>query len=80
MFQRDVMTGLKFWFWLLVLGLLLVPVYLIMAALYNAGMQLGGPGLGTGYALVLLLMGVGAFVLVLFIHGWIINHRIRGGG
>jgi hypothetical protein len=68
---RNINTGLKFWFWLLLMSLLMIPLYILMQWLWLSGIS------GTGGLLMFAIVGVFSFVVVLYIYGWIINNKIR---
>lgn len=74
--ERNIKTGLQFWFWLLIMGLALVPIYVIIWYVQATQMTIAGT-LGAGAIALIVLLSLGAFVLLLWIYGWIINTKIR---
>lgn len=74
--ERNIKTGLQFWFWLLIMSVLIVPIVAIIYLLAMGGLSIAGT-LGIGWILVIAALGIAEFVLVLWIYGYIINTKVK---
>jgi hypothetical protein len=74
--ERNIRTGLQFWFWLLIMSILIVPIAAIIYLLAVGGLSIAGT-LGAGWLLVIAALGVAEFVLTLWIYGYIINTKVK---
>jgi len=74
--ERNIKTGLQFWFWLLIMSLLLIPVAGIICLISIGALSLTGT-IGVGRILVLGIVGLAEFILVLWVYGWVINTKVK---
>lgn len=73
--ERNLMTGLKFWFWLLLFS---IPIGAVAAVMWWVSNQRDLAGVPiAGAWIIVVALGVGLFVFVLWVYGWIIHNKIN---